>query len=559
MKYGEWPKLFENKKLVNGKIGKQLAAWLYTSHYDGNGQFKYGDELKRRLDELKSKYYVEEKSKPLPADEAAELIEAYCFKYGEWPSITEKAKTQEVNGKTGKQLATWLNGTYVRNESQYSEEFKRRLDELKSKYYVEEKSKSLSSDEAVELIEQYCMKYGEWPRPSENKKSVNGETGKQLAAWLRGTYEKNKTKYSEELIRRLDELKSKYYVEKISKPLSSDEAVELIEQYCLKYGEWPKYLGKSKTQEVNGKTGKQLAQWLYDNYEKNKAQYSEELKRRLDELKSKYYVEEKSKTLPADEAVELIEQYCMKYGEWPKKGENENVVNGKTGWQLASWLSGTYERNKAQYSQELIRRFDELKSKFYVEERAKPLSADEVVELIEQYCMKYGEWPKKMKKARMQEVNGKTGWQLATWLGITSGYNKGQFKYSEELKVKLDELKSKYYESGFTPEQYVDAIEVYCTTYQEWPKFKVKNKAANGRTGNQLADWLIGTYEKNKAQYSEELKRRLDELKARYYKAKKKFDESKKAFDEERHDKVVEKVINNSEVNSNEHQIHKPN
>ena len=71
--------------------------------------------------------------------------------------------------------------------------------------------------------------------------------------------------------------------------------------------------------------------------------------------------------------------------------------------------------------------------------------AKKYVDIIEEYCIAYKEWPKQTEKEK--QVQGKTGEQLAFWLSGTSGYNKNEFKYGEELKQRLDNLKSIYYKS----------------------------------------------------------------------------------------------------------------
>ena len=104
---------------------------------------------------------------------------------------------------------------------------------------------------------------------------------------------------------------------------------------------------------------------------------------------------------------------------------------------MVGYISGNFI-----YEEKLKTKLDELKLKYYKDDSLTP---EQYVEEIRIYCEKYNEWPKHSNKKKKKKANIKTGYQLAIWLNH-SGYS-GKFKYGEELKNKLDELKSKYYKS----------------------------------------------------------------------------------------------------------------
>ena len=158
----------------------------------------------------------------------------------------------------------------------------------------------------------------------------------------------------------------------------------------------------------------------------------------VDSLKSKY-AEDK---ITPEKYVELIRIYCETYNEWPTFNAVEKQIEEKTSRQLASWLRNSgYIQDEFKYGEELKLELDSLKSK-YAEDIIAP---EKYVELIRIYCETYNEWPKI--NAQKNQIQGKNGYQLTLWLRTTSGYNKGKFKYGEELKHELDELKAIYYKS----------------------------------------------------------------------------------------------------------------
>ena len=162
------------------------------------------------------------------------------------------------------------------------------------------------------------------------------------------------------------------------------------------------------------------------------------VKGRLRRYSDLYKSVDEINNMSPEKYVDIIEEYCIAHKEWPKQGEKEKQVQGKTGEQLASWLSGTsgYNKKEFKYGEELKQRLDNLKLQY-----GNP--AKTYVDLIEEYCIAHKEWPKFGEKEK--QVQGKTGEQLAFWLSGTSGYNKNEFKYGEELKQRLDNLKSIYY------------------------------------------------------------------------------------------------------------------
>ena len=229
------------------------------------------------------------------------------------------------------------------------------------------------------------------------------------------------------------------------------------------------------------------------------------------------------KCLPED-YVELISKYCIQYNEWPKQRDTKEVqLNSgisKTSKQLAVWLdSSGYNRNDFKYDEALKNKLDELKEKYY----EIVVTPEDYVALIKNYCIKYKEWPKRLDTKEVQLNSGisKTSNQLAMWLK-NSGYNNGNFKYDESLKIILDDLKEKYYEIVITPENYVELIHKYCIKYKEWPKQRdtkeIQLNSGISKTSNQLAGWLnTSGYSNGNFKYSESLESMLDDLKEKYY------------------------------------------
>ena len=225
-----------------------------------------------------------------------------------------------------------------------------------------------------------------------------------------------------------------------------------------------------------------------------------------------------------EDYVELISKYCIQYNEWPKQRDTKEVqLNSgisKTSKQLAVWLdSSGYNRNDFKYDEALKNKLDELKEKYY----EIVVTPEDYVALIKNYCIKYKEWPKRLDTKEVQLNSGisKTSNQLAMWLK-NSGYNNGNFKYDESLKIILDDLKEKYYEIVITPENYVELIHKYCIKYKEWPKQRdtkeIQLNSGISKTSNQLAGWLnTSGYSNGNFKYSESLESMLDDLKEKYY------------------------------------------
>ena len=113
--------------------GSSLYNWLCKSGYSGTSdKFKYGEELKEKLDELANKYKTKIRFTP---EKYVELIEDYCRRHEEWPA---QNATKEIERVKGSSLYTWLyssgySGT--RDKFKYGEKLKDELDELKEMYY----------------------------------------------------------------------------------------------------------------------------------------------------------------------------------------------------------------------------------------------------------------------------------------------------------------------------------------------------------------------------------------------------------------------------------------
>ena len=183
--------------------------------------------------------------------------------------------------------------------------------------------------------------------------------------------------------------------------------------------------------------------------------------------------------------VEAIIEYCNKYGEWPKSKETEKIANGYTGHQLARWLNSSgYTKGEFKYSdiEYKGRPVKEILDEFRIESGyVNKLSEESIisyVEAINEYCDKYGEWPKQKETER--QSSGYTGQQLARWLN-SSGYNKGEFKYSDieykgrNIKDILDTLQDSYKQKE--KEEY-DNVKGIFDMYSEFSKVEeiVDNK-----------------------------------------------------------------------------------
>ena len=193
------------------------------------------------------------------------------------------------------------------------------------------------------------------------------------------------------------------------------------------------------------KTGRQLALWLqWSGYNRNDFKYDKSLKSTLDDLKEKYY----NGTLPPEDYVTLIRDYCIQYNEWPKQRDTKEVHLdsgiSKTSNQLTMWLNNTsgYSKGNFKYDKTLKNILDDLKEKYY----EKVATPEDYVKLIRDYCIQYNEWPKYdgTKEIQLDSGISKTSNQLAVWLQ-KSGYSKGNFKYDEELRNILDDLQKQYY------------------------------------------------------------------------------------------------------------------
>ncbi len=152
---------------------------------------------------------------------------------------------------------------------------------------------SLTPEEYVELIGEYCKDCEEWPAQRATKE-IESVKGSSLYNWLarsgytRGT--SDKFKYGEELKEKLDELANKYgYKPKKRIRLTPEEYVELIGKYCKDY-EWP---ACNATKEIEDVKGSSLYSWLarsgYTSGTSDKFKYGEKLKDELDELNEMYY------------------------------------------------------------------------------------------------------------------------------------------------------------------------------------------------------------------------------------------------------------------------------
>ena len=124
-----------------------------------------------------------------------------------------------------------------------------------------------------------------------------------------------------------------------------------------------------------------------------------------------------------------------------------------------------------------------------------------MVNLIEEYCETYKEWPKQNNKENKTN-NGTTSAKLISWL-YTSGYMNGDFKYSSvldnngvTLKTRLDQLYSVYGRLSVKNDTFkikiVESLIEYCETYKEWPKHcNKKQKTEKEIQGHRLACWLL--------------------------------------------------------------------
>ena len=348
----------------------------------------------------------------------------------------------------------------------------------------------------VSLIKQYCEDYDEWPLKSSTK-VVNGKDGSQLNQWLyKSGYNTGKFEYANEvdengnsLLDTLKRLEARYKTCVIM--------VKAIKEYCETHNEWPKrYIEK---QIADGRTGNQLAKWLqYSEYNTGNFKYANEIDENgnnlLDNLKK---LEARYK--PSVIMVKEIKEYCNVYHEWPTQHNVKQIASGKTSEQLRQWLDRNgYNIGSFKYANEvdedgrpLIEILDEL-----YEIYSKKRTAQDYVKAIKEYCNVYQEWPAKHRKNKV--INGKTGSQLATWLK-RSGYNSGDFKYVNEkdengrpLIEILDELYEICSQKIWTAQDYVKTIEEYCFRYG-WPRDKDKTNSMNGKTGEQLYNWLSTT------------------------------------------------------------------
>ena len=210
-----WPS--QAKDVINlgieGYTGYQLAFWLNNSGYNTNN-FKYSKELKDKLVNLYNKYYIS------PEGQMVNIIEQFCEHHNVWPSQAKDVINLEIEGYTGRQLASWLKYSgYNTNNFKYSKELKDKLYNLDSKYA----KKKVEPEDYVDLIEQFCEHHNVWPSQAKDviNLEIEGYTGRQLASWLDysgyNNYKKGKGdfKCSDELRDRLDALYGMYYGKKL--------------------------------------------------------------------------------------------------------------------------------------------------------------------------------------------------------------------------------------------------------------------------------------------------------------------------------------------------------
>ena len=292
-------------------------------------------------------------------------IEEYCITYKEWPNANvscDEIKKWLCSYK----LRLWLyESGYTANNFKFDSvkdekgiSIRKKLDILYNKY---ENNKSIENlkevKETVDLIEEYCEIYQEWPDFNrKNARLIGGVTGEDLYKWLYDSgYNSGNFKYFDVIDRnginikdRLDTLYKKYDQLRVRRNIKIEHMVNNIEEYCYIYEEWPKaFCTDKKTKQ--GITAAKLYGWLYNSgYSIGNFKYKDlfdkngyNLKERLDNLYNEYY---KIKLNPKLEKVKLIGDYCCKYGTFPKLNDDNDKDN------LFKWLRiNGYTNNKFRF------------------------------------------------------------------------------------------------------------------------------------------------------------------------------------------------------------------
>lgn len=320
----------------------------------------------------------------------------------------------------------------------------------------------------VKLIEEYCHTHGQWPLyDRRNNETKQWEASYRLRRWLYYTgYMSGNFKYAHivdengvSLKTILDNLFEEYSMTKqqrIDKRMQ--KWVDLLEEYCVAYGKWPQ-VKRNDEKNAIGIIEQKLSSWLITSgYMSDNFKYAHvvdengnSLKDRLDRLYQQYY---KDKTTRMEDNkkiwVDLIEEYCCTYQEWPGSTNfNDKTKDGITAAQLRTWLGNSgYMSGNFKYAHivdengiTLQQRLDKLFSQ-YGNGRGAVLRW---IEALKEYLTIYQKWPAK-NNDKDKTRNGITSAMIYDWLH-KSGYLTINFKYAElmdeneiNLKDKLDTL-----------------------------------------------------------------------------------------------------------------------
>lgn len=378
-----------------------------------------------------------------------ELID-YCEQNNSWPKPNTNLYIWFRNNyKNGK-----LNCGDILIQGEKAEDIVNRL----SKKY--RKMSKKSNDYVifiVDSIEEYCKKHKTGPKFYSNPQTDEEKHSNRLYNWIKRSnlfsidedfkYKDIIDKDGKSIEIRLKNICEKYNF-KIKNSIEKIRSrIKDLENYCLTYNEWPKYIFKpqNKQQKLSSSLNDWLNRTLYNKgnfiYE-NVYIDGKSAKDILDELHEKYKnVNTRSKEYILM-VVDDIETYILEHQEFPKSDTKLYLWLLRSGYFKGEFKYSNIVDDKGVNIKLRLDRLKDRYGKVYKETR----------EIIE-YSIKYNEWPSNVSNPVSEK--DKTSDRLRKWL-YYSGYMTGIFKYSDyrytdgtSLKDVLDNCYATYTNKNF--------------------------------------------------------------------------------------------------------------
>lgn len=203
--------------------------------------------------------------------------------------------------------------------------------------------------------------------------------------------------------------------------------------------------------------------------------------------------------------LSIIQKYCNTYNEWPQMSSTL-MIESKTGQQIYNWLDKSgYHKDQFKYMDicdkngfTIKSQLDKLYRQYNCKEKNYLNEIERIILDIKEYCEIYQEWPKTSNYDN-KLPNGKSSFQLASWLITTGFYN--NFLYQdfnlssgENSWQLLKDLYQRYCHFDKTRKvwNWFYKVKAYCEKYQEWPKINCNNMIEN-TTAKSLFLWLSST------------------------------------------------------------------